>query len=333
MHVDTLSEMNLSDKITLETEEKLLADLDVVTCKTKSMPKLLNMRNRKTKIWSEPLNRFPQNIFTLRFEETVIVGRKLLSSLKQDDLIMELHCSRICASHLLGVLDSWRSDENTIMFAFHPFTNGERHAMIAAIAENPLLEIIFPFSFLNKGKERVSPSVGWSLEPERAENLGIGEENLRHYSKKLLVDSGLKSPIIFDPACSTGQFLSAMKTALPKSTTIGQDLSLEMVEYAAAFVDQIYHGDALHPAIADGSANFVFCRFLNSEVVSTSQARLRLKRLARVVAVGGFLVVFGHTPVLVTGAEITVLGLNLQACSGTDGSGNIFQCYVARREF
>lgn len=35
-----------------------------------------------------------------------------------------------------------------------------------------------------------------------------------------------------------------------------------MVAYARAFVDQVHHGDAARPAIPDGSASAVFCRFL-----------------------------------------------------------------------
>jgi len=54
---------------------------------------------------------------------------------------------------------------------------------------------------------------------------------------------------LYDPACSTGQFLSTMREALPKAYLIGQDLSAHMVSFAKKRVDEIYCGNAVQPKV------------------------------------------------------------------------------------
>ena len=40
--------------------------------------------------------------------------------------------------------------------------------------------------------------------------LGSGEERLRDYSIQFLKEAGYDKPLLYDPACSTGQFLSTL---------------------------------------------------------------------------------------------------------------------------
>ncbi|GAB6901828.1 class I SAM-dependent methyltransferase [Kineosporia succinea] len=315
----------------LPVEKDLLAAADIPAAGPVSAFRGSVVRDRGRRAWTEPLDRFPQNLFTVRVGGDVVVGRKLLSPLWQQGLIAEPYCSRVRAGHVLGVLDTFRSDSRAVSVFFHPFTEAERRGVIDVIARRPGTEIVFPFSKVYPEGEMLSPPQGWSLPAGRPDSLARGEELLREVSVGLVAGGSRPDPVVFDPACSTGDFLAAVKRGVPGARTIGQDLSAEMAGHAASRVDEVHHADAAFPVLADGTADFVFCRFLNAEVVTTLQARRHLARLSRVVAPGGVLVVFGHTPVLVTGAEIAASGLSLETCSASGGEGSVFQFYSARR--
>ena len=51
-----------------------------------------------------------------------------------------------------------------------------------------------------------------------------------------------------------------MKAALPCCYTIGQDLSANMVAYAARRLDEVHCGDCRVPAVDQASVDVVFCR-------------------------------------------------------------------------
>ncbi len=333
MRKSTILEMNLSDAQVEDEERTLLGERGIPHFGSTADPITPEVFTRPVMVWCEPLNRFPQNIFLVRIGGVMIVGRKLMSERHVAGELFELHCSAITASHVLGVFDGFHHSESEISVSYLPYLDSERRGAISEIAASPLTEIVFPFVYLEHGRERTSPVKGWSLDVERAENLGRGESDLRDFSVRILKSLGDGPHTLFDPACSTGQFLGELKAASPTSTTIGQDLSSEMVAYARAFVDQVHHGDAVRPVIPDGSASAVFCRFLNSEVVTTAAARGLVDRLRRVVAPQGLLVVFGHTPVLVRGTEI--IGSAdfemIRANGATPSGSSVFQYYVARR--
>jgi isonocardicin synthase len=291
------------------------------------------LARRPTRLWREPVNRFPQNVFLVETGGATFVGRKLMSSFAAAGQLLEPHCSRIVASHLLGRLRSFHTDEDGVSVYYHSLRDSEKRALLARLAADPLADIVFPFAHLVDGCERCSLLTGWSLDPGRAANLAIGEQHLREFSIALVRQHGAVDPVLYDPACATGDFLRALKEAFPRSVTIGQDLSLEMIGYARPRLDRAYCGDAMSPRVADGSADFVFCRFLNSEVVTCRQASALLARLSATVKPGGYLVVFGHTPVLVQASEILACGdfRLVRTLGATEDRSTVFQYYVARR--
>ena len=74
-------------------------------------------------------------------------------------------------------------------------------------------------------------------------------------------------------------------------------------------------------------------RFLNSEIVKTADVMDLLLPPSRCVKVGGYLVIFGHTPVLLSAAELRVMsGWELvQSVAGGARWNGLFQYYVCRR--
>lgn len=139
----------------------------------------------------------------------------------------------------------------------------------------------------------------------------------------------MNNKIIYDPACSTGEFLEDFKKNYPKSYTIGHDLSQEMVDYAKNFVDESCCCNAINSPLKEKSVDLMFLRFLNSEVVTTKDAYKIFKVLVSKVKKNGIIVCFGHTPVLITKKWFIENNLRPIICNGYDSDRDaIFQYYV-----
>ena len=183
--------------------------------------------------------------------------------------------------------------------------------------------------------EKKSPLSGWSLNKEKVIYLGYGEEHIRKYTKEYLLQNKLveNNCIIFDPACSTGQFLYELKKHFPNCKTIGQDLSKEMVDYARNYVDEIYHGNAIKTFITDKSVDILILRFLNSEVVTTITAYRLFNKLIATVKNNGLIICFGHTPVLIRQKYFLKRNdLKILHSNGYDKDTNsIFQFYILKK--
>jgi isonocardicin synthase len=73
----------------------------------------------------------------------------------------------------------------------------------------------------------------------------------------------------------------------------------------------------------------LFCRFLNSEVVSTGAARQILPRLAATLRPGAVMVLLGHSPVLLDTFDLNGAGLRvLRTTARMDDY--VFQYYVCQ---
>ncbi|MEF1219601.1 hypothetical protein REH76_17705, partial [Photobacterium damselae] len=194
----------------------------------------------------------------------------------------------------------------------------------------------FPFVYIDKNSrlERTSPETGWALTEERKENLSSGESHLREKTIQFLRTIQLpENPIIFDPACSTGVFLAEIKQAIPSVTTIGQDLSQSMVDEASQRVDVTFCGCSSKPKVANNSCDFEFIRLMNSEVVNRSFAEKNINNILNTVRVGGRVIIFGHTPVLLPWAMLADLdNFKLKSCLGKiEQVEGIYQYYILER--
>lgn len=290
--------------------------------------------NRKIKCWIEELYNLPQNIFYIEYDNYIFVGRKLISQLKLSGKIKELNCSAISSSMILGVLNKDNKTEDKVCVYYHPLHFSEKLYIFNKIKNEKNLDLYYPFQYIDKTTkmERTSPDLGWSLNIMRVANLGAGEEFIRKYTIGFLKQFNMDGKVVYDPACSTGQFLNTIKCAFPNCYTIGQDLSLQMVDYAKDFVDEIYCGDAYYSPILLESVDFIFFRFINSEVVSKKRAYELFEEIIKRVKIGGYIVVFGHTPVLVYKKFFLELNLKiLQTLAYDESIDCIFQYYVLQR--
>ena len=293
---------------------------------------LSNIFSRKIEKFEDYEYNLPQNIFLLKsYKGKIIVGRKIRSILRIENKINAINCSMITAPMLLGFLHHRNKKNRKIIIEYYPFTNEEKKYIFNELKTNRKIDIYYPYKYRDfyTKKEETSPETGWSFNPEKKEYLGYGEVHFRNYTKSFLETLGKEFEIVFDPACSTGEFLNDYKNSFPKSHTIGHDLSQEMIDYAKDYVDEFFCCNAFDSPLKDNSVDLMFLRFLNSEVVNTQMAYKILKVLVKKVKKKGIIICFGHTPVLIRKEMFIKYGLTPIICNGYDKERNaIFQYYV-----
>ncbi|XP_060086363.1 isonocardicin synthase-like [Ylistrum balloti] len=287
---------------------------------------------------------FPQSVFFLDVGRSGLsssrrlVGRKILSDYWIAGKIPELHCSLVTADMLLGLYCDERITENEVHVHYYPLNNAEKLKLFSDImaGDSSYVEIICPFPLLRESdsKELCSPAEGWEVDDAYDVMLSCGEERLKQYTIQFLETIDMTTGRFYDPACSTGMFLSTLKEAFPESYTIGQDLSQQMADFSKERVDEVYCGNAMLPKILTGTADACFIRFLNSEVVTSAEAEVLLSALLPTVREKGFIVIFGHTPVLLSSSNFRRLSnfrLIQSVGVSTDKTG-IFQYYIIQRD-
>lgn len=275
----------------------------------------------------------PARVFTFRVDERWYVGYKTLSDYFVYHDTPGLLCSRVYWHQVLGLLDTFRASDTDVRVTFSPLDEAARREAFGAIS--PTTPIVHPFATHGeRGFEETSSPDGWPITEERAAFLNVAEEHLRRYTRDLFAPkfSELTEGITaYDPACSTGHFLADFARINPaRIRTVGQDLSRQMADYARARLDEAHDGDAASPVPRPGTVDILFCRFLNSEVVSTHRAREILPRLVATLREGGTMVMLGHSPVLLDVLDLRAAGLQvLQTTARQDDY--VFQCYVCRK--
>jgi len=277
----------------------------------------------------------PQNIFLIKnYKAKTIVGRKIHSILRIENKINAINCSMITAPMLLGILDFKSKTKREIEISYFPFSNEEKETIFNEIKTNRMTDIYYPYNYIEyeTNKEQVSPATGWSFNPNRKQYLGYGEVHLRNFTNNYFESYDFNNKKIYDPACSTGEFLSEFKKHHPNSYTIGHDLSQEMIDYAKDYVDESCCCNAIDSPLEDNFIDLMFLRFLNSQVVSTEDATRMFEKLLTKVKKGGLLAAFGHTSVLLTEEWLCQNGVKLLNCTGYDKDRDaIFQYYVMEK--
>ena len=328
-----VSEINRLEKYRIDEDVKPVSEVDWKVVSERDLERL-----------EESLFGLPQSVFFLDIRKpgqpgaVRLVGRKLLSDFWVKFKIPEIHCSFITAGMILGVFLDQRLSDSLVSVHYHPLTNPEKLKVMEDITLNDgkEAELTYPFPLLREStrSEWGSPPEGWIVDDAYDAMLAGGEELIRAYSIQFLKQIGVEKPILYDPACSTGVFLSTLQKALPGSYTIGQDLSQQMANFAKVRIDEAHCANAASPKIKLGTADVVYIRFLNSEVIKTSEAEELLSALLPTVKSGGYIVTFGHTPVLLSSSIFRCLsGFRLTQCVGValDKTG-IFQYYVIQKK-
>lgn len=283
----------------------------------------------------EKLYNFPQGIFIIdSYNGHKILGRKFRSQLHIENKINAPHCSQITTQMLLGFFVCDSINGMDLEIEFKPFSEGQKKYVFDDIKSNSLAEITFPYLFrnYNTGLEKECSPDGWSLNPEKAIYLGNGEHHIRDYTINFLRNRIKDNDIVFDPACSTGQFLKEIKNNFPFITTIGQDLSKDMVNYAKNNLDKVYLGDSISSPVENESIDYMFLRFLNSEIVNKEHSKLLFDSLTHKVKNNGYIILFGHTPVLLNADFFLNRNFTLiQATAYSKTNNSIFQYYVLKK--
>lgn len=281
----------------------------------------------------------PQSYFCFRVGDKLILGRKHLSDLVLSKGLPGLFCCRISKEMILGDLCNFRVSEDGIEFVYKVVTRKQKEFYFKKLLSDSKIEISYPVTqLLGPCKmEKGTPKDGWVVDKERAEFLSLGEEIIRNYTIKFLKEIIDVNEIfkVYDPACSTGKFLSTIKKAFSNALTIGQELSKQMVEYAkeSGGVDEVYFGDSIVPAVQPESMDFVFFRFLNGEVVSTNYAKKLFLSLSTTIKRGGYAILFGHTPVLLDAEWIVAQNFKTVQLNGhTEDYRFVFQYMVFQKK-
>ncbi|MFF5857875.1 class I SAM-dependent methyltransferase [Streptomyces sp. NPDC012751] len=281
----------------------------------------------------EALTGQPERLFLFRTGDRWYAGCKTISDYVLDQGMPGVFCSRVYWYNVVGTVSSVRTSDADARIVFEPLDEAGRRAAFDAIT--PLTELVHPFAKQrDPGREKTSRPDGWLVTEERAAFLGLGEEHIRAYTRERFapwLDTVTGEVLAYDPACSTGQFLSEFAALDPaRIRTVGQDLSRQMTEFAASRLEKVVCGDAADPAVEPGGADILFSRFLNSEVVSTAQARSILPGLVGTLRPGGTMVLLGHSPVLLDTVDLESCGLRVrQTVARRDDF--LFQYYVCER--
>jgi isonocardicin synthase len=282
----------------------------------------------------EPFERKPYDLFFVQLQGRRFVGRKTPFRFRRRGRDQELKCALVDASMVLGPVIREQLTEAGIAVYYQPLEERARRRCFAALRSRLDHDLYYPFPHLTAGtrREKCAPEAYWNTSPERVESLGAAEEVLREYTLQVLARLDLAGAVLYDPACSTGEFLSAIQRRHPSARTIGQDKSREMVDYCRGRLDEVHWGDSRSSPVPDGSVDFIFCRFLNADVVTTAEAHQLFVPIARRCRDGGHLLVLGHTPVLLSSAWFEALGLEvLQRIGYSAPDDAVFQYYVLRK--
>ncbi|WP_216207493.1 methyltransferase domain-containing protein [Amycolatopsis aidingensis] len=282
----------------------------------------------------------PYDLFFLSVRGMRLLGRKTEAAFPGPDRpglpAERLKCGLVEAHMLLGVAEREQVAEDHVAVFYRPLAESEKAELFAEAVADPMADLYHPYAQLGDRIRAAAETEagGWEVTEELVRELDHAESVLREYVPERLARLGFDGGgRAYDAACSTGAFLAAVGSRFPAIRTIGQDLSAEMVAHARSRVDEVHCGDSISPAIPEGEADLVICRHLNAFVVGTRQAHELFAAAASRCRPGGYLVLLGHTPILISSQWCEMSGLRvLQRSAATPSGHALFQCYILRRD-
>lgn len=281
--------------------------------------------------WTE----YPHRFFFFNYDGRTYVGQKLISTSMLALGCPVLFCSHIKAEMILGSLLRVQTSEGGIEIYYENIASAKRETLFEQLMNDRMIDLYFPYAPLTREghKEHVCPPTGWSINPKLASFLFTGESSQRDGSVDLIKKDGKRAPIVYDPACSTGDFLYAIKTAIPDATVIGQELSQDMCRQAMQKIDRVTHGDALFPHVPIDYCDYIFFRFLNMHVVSSEQAKILFEAVIPCLKKDGKAILFGFTPVLIALPYLIKNGFQILSCNrAAKAERTLIQYYVMQKQ-
>lgn len=283
-----------------------------------------------------PFDTLPQNIFTVNLKNKNIIGFKGISKRWMDESIDDIFCNLISQDMILGFTENMQIFDDKVCIFFRMIDRHERIKFFENIKKDNAAAIDFPFAYRNKInlKEVSTDPMGWRLNHVSLLSLRKGEVLLREYVRDQLHAEQLEGKIVYDPACSSGDFLASIKAINPSCYTIGQDLSKEMTLFAKTKVDRVIHGNAIESPLEEESVDLCMVRFLNSEVVSSEEAYKLFAKIIKRLKINGELFMFGMTPVLINSSWLKNSGHKIVSLKGFEKKYcSVFQFYHIIREY
>jgi SAM-dependent methyltransferase len=236
---------------------------------------------------------------------------------------------------ILGILKEQNYRRPIIEIEYFPLYKGEKMNIFKKLKQDNMTNIHFPYRFYDfyTGKERESPAEGWKVYENLPIYLARGEEHFRIHTINFLSKVNISSEtVFFDPACSFGDFLESIKKQYSSATTVGCDLSRGMVDIARDKLDEVHWENAFDCSLEEESADFLFLRFLNFRVVTYENAHKLYDILINKVKVNGYVICFGHTPVLLEKEHMIRKDIRLLSCSGyEEENDSLFQFYILKK--
>nr|WP_239135454.1 class I SAM-dependent methyltransferase [Streptomyces sp. SID12488] len=235
----------------------------------------------------------------------------------------------------MGEFGGLRFTRERVVFHFTARSVEERAAVLARAAKDGEADIDFLFPRLDSDwNEALVPPHVWDGTAELADNLDPDEAHFRAAAALLLRDLVQPGDTIYDPACSTGRFVSSLGEAFPDCRVLASDASEKMVELARRRIPDAFVANGLGRPAPEESVQVLVMRFLNAEVLSVDTAVAGFRSLVRLIAPGGHALVFGHTPVLPAVRQLAEeTGLEVRsAVAATPGTEDeVFQFYLLHR--
>jgi len=236
----------------------------------------------------------------------------------------------VAIADVIGELAEWQVTKTGYRLLYSAISSDEVAALVRADVYGT--ELTYPLRRLVDGQETVQTEAYWSERAATPDALDSDEWFLRDAATQLLAAILQPGDLIYDPACSTGRFLASIGAAMPNCRLLGQELSEPMARLAKTRLDDVRIGSAALPACGDGEASALICRFLNLDVVTSMQALQLFDRLCRCVARGGYVLVLGHTPVLLDQAAMQASGFLLhQSVMLTPDQHALYQFYLLQK--
>ena len=300
----------------------------------KQLSKNFDKQNASVESVLEAWSEYPHRFFFFNCNSQIYCGQKLISESMLDLGCQVLFCSYMKAEMILGKLLRVQTSEVGIEIYYEDIAPQSRLTLFEQLMNDKMIDLYFPYVPLKKDvhKEYTSPPAGWKINPQLSSFLLNGEQSQRKISIDLIRSDGRISPIIYDPACSTGDFLYSIKAAIPDAIVIGQDLSQDMCIQARQKIDRVTHGDALFPCVPIESCDYIFFRFLNINVISCFQAKALFEAIIPCLKKEGKAILFGFTPVLISLPYLMKKGFRVLSCNAPVKSENaIIQYYIIQK--
>ena len=270
-------------------------------------------------------------VFILRVRDRDWVGRKVL----QRDVCNRWGLSSLLSpSMLLGPHRQSQWGNDGVSIYFQTSTLKEKTEAFEAALNSPDSEIHFPFAVIDDcGDEAVCPADYWQGNELLAAQLNADECHFREHCVSVLRPLLKPDDLVYDPACSTGDFIAHLAAELTDGRYLGTDRSASMIEYAqqrhATSTAQFRVMEATACIDAHIRCDVLILRFLNAEVMTRREAHSAFESLVRCVKPGGTILVFGHTPVLLAMPWLAhTFGLVIiSSIAARSGRQELFQFY------